>query len=532
MAGIEDLIEVYRGEPLLDRKWPKFKADKITPEKMRGRWFTKSKNVARFFADKFPSVIKSAKIPIKSFNIGKKLQKAAKLGSYLHPNEFLMPRNQLGKVKVNLLQTFLANAKALSPLAIKGLNTLASLPVATLTMVLQSTPANADEANMKLEDFAKLAEEAQPKKEMMAAGGIAGMLGEPRSGYNGGGSATKTNALVKELYDAAGGFDGTGKSFSEFMADVLFEGDYLSRAEGGRIGLAGGGDPKSLLLSWLIKQAPKFLNSPGKAADAYLKFLKDVKTKTLKGDYTKALDAGIISGVAALLGNQYKKWAYGTESGSFGKSEYPRYSAGNLYGQNDEYWEQLAKEKLEGIKMGEMDKISLKEFKDKGGEKLWEGDSGWIHDYADKYATHKAQGGRIGLADGMTPSESWMRDYFYSGKGGYDDTGMTFDFFQKNIGPELWYKHIGRAKGGRIGYDGGGPINLQALIELYMSEGMTHDEAVAAANKPLPFHILTDDKAQGGRIGFKDGSDWKPPAEDENILESTWKNRGPWQKFF
>jgi len=39
----------------------------------------------------------------------------------------------------------------------KGLNMLASLPVATLTMVLQSTPANSDEANMELEDFAMLA---------------------------------------------------------------------------------------------------------------------------------------------------------------------------------------------------------------------------------------------------------------------------------------------------------------------------------------------------------------------------------------
>jgi len=156
--GIENLIEVFRGESLLDRKWPEFKADKITPKKMRGRWFTKSKDVATMFADEFPSVVKSAKIPVKSFNIGKNLQKAAKLGSYIDPNEFLMPRNQLGKVKVNLLQTFLANAKALSPLAVKGLNTLASLPVATLTMVLQSTPANADEANMQLEDFAKLHE--------------------------------------------------------------------------------------------------------------------------------------------------------------------------------------------------------------------------------------------------------------------------------------------------------------------------------------------------------------------------------------
>ena len=52
----------------------------------------------------------------------------------------------------------MARAGSLTPLAMKGLNILASLPVATATMVLQSTPANADEANMQLEDFAKLNE--------------------------------------------------------------------------------------------------------------------------------------------------------------------------------------------------------------------------------------------------------------------------------------------------------------------------------------------------------------------------------------
>ena len=56
-----------------------------------------------------------------------------------------------------MLQTFLARAGSLTPLAMKGLNILASLPVATLTMFLQSTPANADEANMQLEDFAMMA---------------------------------------------------------------------------------------------------------------------------------------------------------------------------------------------------------------------------------------------------------------------------------------------------------------------------------------------------------------------------------------
>jgi len=26
--------------------------------------------------------------------------------------------------------------------------------------------------------------------------------------------------------------------------------------------------------------------------------------------------------------------------------------------------------------------------------------------------------------------------------------------------------------------------------------------------------------------------DWKPPLKGENILESTWKNMGPWSKLF
>ena len=116
-------------------------------------------------------------------------------------------------------------------------------------------------------------------------GGLAGMLGETQQvGY-----ATDRNQIVKELYDAAGGFEGTGKTFEEFMADVLFEGDYL--AKGGRVGLKGGG---------------------------------------------------------------------------------------------------------------------------------------------------------------MTPSEKWMRDYYFDGKGGYDQW-MSFQEFQMGPGVDLWYKHIGKAEGGRAG---------------------------------------------------------------------------------
>ena len=50
------------------------------------------------------------------------------------------------------------------------------------------------------------------------------------------------------------------------------------------------------------------------------------------------------------------------------------------------------------------------------------------------------EGGRVGLTKGgMTPSEKWMRNYFYSGKGGYDDR-MSFSEFQIGPGIDLWHR--------------------------------------------------------------------------------------------
>ena len=64
---------------------------------------------------------------------------------------------------------------------------------------------------------------------------------EDREEFDYGG--TKKTILVKKLFEAAGGEEGTGKTLEEFMADVLFEGDYLDRkAEGGRIGFDNGSD--------------------------------------------------------------------------------------------------------------------------------------------------------------------------------------------------------------------------------------------------------------------------------------------------
>jgi hypothetical protein len=152
MAGIEDLIELFRG---------------IAPSRSglakgfgesSGRYFTPDPKFARHIAQggslsqgklikDLAGKVKSLKIPVSKYK---------ELGG--NTLEVLLDDASLSKAKTNLFQTFLARAGSLTPLAMKGLNIIASLPVATATMILQSTPANADEANMKLEDFAKLNE--------------------------------------------------------------------------------------------------------------------------------------------------------------------------------------------------------------------------------------------------------------------------------------------------------------------------------------------------------------------------------------
>jgi len=150
MAGIEDLIELFRGESPL--------RSKMNFGEKRGRYFTPDKNFAKYIAQggsmsqgklikDLGGVVKSLKIPVSKYK---------ELGG--NTLEVLLDDDTLGKAKTNLFQTFLARAGSLTPLAIKGLTTLSSLPFATITAFLQSTPANADEANMQLEDFAMLAD--------------------------------------------------------------------------------------------------------------------------------------------------------------------------------------------------------------------------------------------------------------------------------------------------------------------------------------------------------------------------------------
>ena len=144
------MIELFRGEAP-SRSGLNFREN-------RGRYFTPDKNFARHIAQggslSQNKLIKDLGGKVKSLKIP--LSKYKELGG--NSLEVLLDDATLGKAKTNVIQTMMAKAGSFTPLAMKGLSILSSLPVATATMFLQSTPANADEINMTLEDFAKLNE--------------------------------------------------------------------------------------------------------------------------------------------------------------------------------------------------------------------------------------------------------------------------------------------------------------------------------------------------------------------------------------
>jgi len=150
MAGIdEDMIKLYRGEAP--------SRSKMDFGEKRGKYYTPQKDFAKYMAQggnrpesqligDLRGKVKSLKIP---------LSKYKELGG--NSLEVILDDPKLlNAAKTDIMQTFLARAGSLTPLAIKGLEYLSSLPAATAIMFFQSTPANADEANMQLEDFAKL----------------------------------------------------------------------------------------------------------------------------------------------------------------------------------------------------------------------------------------------------------------------------------------------------------------------------------------------------------------------------------------
>ena len=113
------------------------------------------------------------------------------------------------------------------------------------------------------------------------------------------------------------------------------------------------------------------------------------------------------------------------------------------------------------------------------------GEHGSDFSEVEKFATGKVKK--------VKPTKKKTQTEFESGKAEMEAESYEYE------GPDDF------ASGGRVPLDSGGPININALIQLYMAEGMSEAEATAAANKPLPFHILTD-KAEGGRVPFAGGA--------------------------
>jgi len=160
MAGIEDLIEfaetnnpkivdknkirVYRGYEKMPLKKRRIFNN---PQHMR-RYFTENLADAKWYAQRQNTLkgkVSYLDLTKDQFDKAKALSKSR---STRLAGEVIVDEELLKKQKIDILRSIMARAGNLTPLAIKGLNMIA----------LQSTPTNADEASMKLEDFAKLAE--------------------------------------------------------------------------------------------------------------------------------------------------------------------------------------------------------------------------------------------------------------------------------------------------------------------------------------------------------------------------------------
>ena len=82
------------------------------------------------------------------------------------------------------------------------------------------------------------------------------------------------------------------------------------------------------------------------------------------------------------------------------------------------------------------------------------------------------------------------------------------------------------AEGGRIGFNPGGPVDQEALIQMYIAEGLSYEEAVQAAQSAanLPWDTLK--KAEGGRADFIFGGSAGLRAMWKKMMQGISKRRG------
>jgi hypothetical protein len=106
----QKMIRLFRGEPLFKPKDLGYTGDKLIPQSARGRWFSKSPEVAGMFAD-YPGIIKKVDVTPEEFAKGKKIQTRTKLGSYVDPNELVLPKSKIADVGIDIPRTIGYNLK-------------------------------------------------------------------------------------------------------------------------------------------------------------------------------------------------------------------------------------------------------------------------------------------------------------------------------------------------------------------------------------------------------------------------------------
>jgi hypothetical protein len=79
----------------------------------------------------------------------------------------------------------------------------------------------------------------------------------------------------------------------------------------------------------------------------------------------------------------------------------------------------------------------------------------------------------------------------------------------------------------RLPNQSGGPVDQEALIQMYLEEGLSYDEAVAAAQAAsgLDMDILKDEKAKGGRAGYIFGGSAGLKAMWKQMLKTISKGK-------
>ena len=160
----------------------------------------------------------------------------------------------------------------------------------------------------------------------------------------------------------------------------------------------------------------------------------------LIGLIQETLDKGVKEGVITMQeGLGFLKERKNYYDSELGKQEGEKKRMPPAYGEEVE-------ERVNFLDGGDTEYNSMvtKKYIELGGK---EGTGMDIDKFAEEYFPKMAEGGRIGFDKGTMPkSERWMRDYFFSGKGGYDDR-MSYQEFALGPGQEL-FKRFNKKNGG------------------------------------------------------------------------------------